>query len=142
MRIKAISSIFLLTVAGFSCATTNTENTPKIFTKTIEFVSIGNSISTTVFKDNVDFMKKGRKEEIFKTCNDILVYDHKNIAAYERFRFKLVTATCTAIYKYLNAKNFKRSFFPTSFSNNFIVSLPAHITPTINNHIFNKQKRP
>lgn len=141
MSLRTTTSFFLLAIATVTYATASSVNTPKLFTKTFDFISVGDSISTTAFTSDVDFMKKGRKEEVFKTCNDILVYDYKNIATYEQFRFKLVTATCTAIYKYLNAKDFKYSFFPSTFSNSFIVNLPAHITPIINNHTFNKQKK-
>lgn len=140
MKAKVFISVLFLTVASYSCASANSENTPRVFTESIDFISVGDSISTTVFKGHVDFMKKGRKEQIFKTCNDILVYNDKDIATYERFRFKLVTASCTAIYKYLHAKDFKQSFFPNKFSHNYITSLPAHIAPIINDHIFNKQK--
>ena len=134
-----LSFLFLILLnTPYPCIASS--NTPLIITKSLDYISIGDSIYNTVFKDNVSYLKKDREEQVFKSCNDILVYDYKDIVTFEQFHFKLITASCTAIYKYLQSNGFSNSFFPDHINHGFITSLPANSAPIINDYIFNKQK--
>jgi len=137
---RFISTLLLVFISSTSCANSNLSRAPEIYTKTFDFIKLGDSIATTVFNEKIDFTAKERKETYFNSCNDILVYNYRDIATYEQFRFKLITATCTAIHKYLNAQLSNNSYFPDNFTDDFILSLPANVTPIINEFIFNKRK--
>lgn len=137
---RFLIALLLSFALSTSCADSYISRKPELYTKSIDFIKPGDSIATTVFDEKLDFTAKGRKDVYFNSCNDLLVYNFQNIATYEQFRFKLIAASCTAIYKYLNAKPSKSSFFPTDFSNDFILNLPANITPIINAYMFNQKK--
>lgn len=140
MKIKLdIASLLFMTLLS-SCSFDSVAGKPELYKKHFDFYKIGNSLESTSFEWTMEFKNKDRKLLPFNNCNEIAVFNHNDLALFDQFRFKLFTADCTAIYKYLNAKEFKQSFFPTTLSDNFIVTLPAHITPIINNYIFKKQR--
>ena len=133
---KPISFLFLLCIPIISYAAGN----PVLYKKHFDFYTIGKNLKDTTFEWTMEFKNQDKKTVAFNNCNDISVFNYKNIAFFHRFHFKLFTADCTAIYKYLNAKASNISYFPNNFSDDFILSLPANIIPIINDHIFNKRK--
>ena len=113
---------------------------PTFNEKHFDFYKIGKSLSETKFGWTMVFKDQQRNKTNFNNCNEIATYNPKNIALFDQFRFKLFIADCTAIYKYIDANDFNKSFFPKEITHKFIASLPAHSTPIITRHGFQQHK--
>jgi hypothetical protein len=139
MKHNFLYLVAIINISLISCVTAENINTkPSLNNKYFDFFKIGKDLSSTIFGWDMILKNSENEEVIFSNCNQLSVYDKNNIIPYEQHRFDLFTADCTAIYKYLNASSFKKSFFPLKITNDFIKSLPANTPPIISRYSYEK----
>lgn len=123
-----------------SCSFESSAGNPVLYKEHFDFYKFGETLKETTFQWTMRFKDKSKKKIPFNNCNEITVFNQKDIALFDQFRFKLFVADCTALYKFSDAKTFNKTYFQKDLNTGFITSLPANIAPIINDHIFTKQK--